>query len=816
VGAFAGTYVSAGIILLASLLVGRAVLLALGRREASFLEGAVGFATLILVCSVAIRLPGDEATSIACCAALVVASIVFLLVRSESMLGPAVGIAVPVALVSGLLASFPFIASGHIGIPGVGLNNDMAMHLVDVDYLVDPSRPQPQSVINGYPLGPHSLVGTVVSVLGTQPLWGWLGLLVVVPVLTGITALAGLRELRGGWRLLATALVAVAYLSASSLGVAGFKELIAGMFLIAFALGLREVERNPDGRIAILIGLALITAAMVPVYSLPGVGWLAITAGLWILAQLLRIRREGGMADVRAIVRRSLPILIPAAIVLVIVFLTQLPKVIDFINSGSVGTVTHTNSKLRYVVSPLETLGIWPSGSWLLGTHDVTHLWLYGVIGLAGLGFGLYWWMGRRDYAVPAAVASGILIYLFTKYPQNGGLYILAKAVVVPASVVMLLVVTALLSPGGGWPKRVFAVVFIALAGYSSFLALRDTVVAPHDRLQELSKFQSTVAGQKVLALTSDRFTDYGLRSAEVSSPAFNSEIRVPSAVTKSQRLPIDFDSVPYTVLNQFPYAVTTSAIYQSQAPPGWTLAQSTPSYRLWKRTGTTPPIANLYEEARPGRVLRCNRPKLAPFQRAGGEALTWQPRTVVAKRLYWKAAGASGALAEGSKSALKQARIDNNLAPGETASQQVSLPPGRWELSLQYVSPVTGVTVRAPGLDVHLPAGVDAAIPYRPDQGPYWPVGEVSGNGGPVTVSVRADDVDWFQSLIGVDAPAVIGNLTAVNPDGFKLVPTADACRLFVDHLIGVNQLTQTKQSSQAQSQHGQQPQGKKKSSGK
>jgi hypothetical protein len=82
--------------------------------------------------------------------------------------------------------------------------------------------------------------------------------------------------------------------------------------------------------------------------------------------------------------------------------------------------------------------------------------------------------------------------------------------------------------------------------------------------------------------------------------------------------------------------------------------------------------------------------------------------------------------------------------------------------------------------------------------------------------VSVTADDVDWFQSLIGVDAPAVIGNLTAVNPDGFKLVPTADACRLFVDHLIGVNQLTQTRQSSRAQSQHGQQPAGKKKSGGK
>jgi hypothetical protein len=789
VGAFAGTYVSAGIILLASLLVGRAILLALGRRHASFLEGAVGLATLILVCTVAIRLPGDQATSIVCCGVLLVASIVFLLVRSESMVGPAVGIAIPVALVSLLLASFPFIASGHIGIPGVGLNNDMAMHLVDVDYLVDQSRPTPQSVINGYPLGPHSLVATVVSVLGTQPLWGWLGLLVAVSVLTGITTLGGLRELPGGRRLLVAVLVAFAYLSASVLGIAGFKELIAGMFLIAFALGLREIEREPEGRIAIVIGLALITAAMVPVYSLPGVAWLVGTAGLWLVAHLIRIRAERGSQGIREVVRASLPIVIPAAIVLVLVFLTQLPKVIDFINSGSIGNVADTNSKLRYVVSPLETLGIWPSGNWLLGTHDVSHFWIFGVIGLAGALFGLAWWIARRDYAVPAAVISGLLIWLATKYIEDGGLYILAKAVVVPASVVMLLVLVALLSPGGGWPKRIFAVVFIALAGYSSFLALRDTVVAPHDRLEEMSAFQDEVNGQKVLALTSDRFTDYGLRTAEVSSPAFNAEIRVPSATTKSQRLPIDFDSVPTKVLNDFPYAITTNAIYQSQAPPGWTLVDSTESYKLWKRTGTTPPIANLYEEARPGRVLRCNRPKLAPFAQAGGEALTWQPRSVIAKRLYWKADN----------------RRDSELAPGETASQQIALPPGEWELSLQYVSPVTGVTVEAPGLDVHLPAGVDAAIPYRPDQGPYWPVGEVTSQGGPITVSVTADDVNWYQSLLGVDAPAVVGNLTAVNPDGFIKVPTAQACKLFVDKLIGVQQLTHTKQQ-----------QGNKKSSAK
>jgi hypothetical protein len=786
-GVFAGTYLSAGIILLSSLLVGRALLFVLGRRQASYLEGAVGLATLILVSTVAIRLPGDQGTSIFCCAVLVVASVIILLVR-DRLFGPAVSVALPVALLSGLAASLPFIASGHLGIPGVGLNNDMAQHLVDVDYLVDQSRPQPVSVINGYPLGPHSLVATVISVFATQPAYGWLGLLVAAPVLTGITTLAGLRELPGWRRVLAAVLVSGAYLTASVFGIAGFKELIAGMFLIAFALGLREIEREPEGRTTILIGLALIAAAMVPVYSLPGVSWLAGTAGLWITAWLLQVRAEGGGERVRALVRASLPYVIPALVVGLLVGLTQLPKVIDFIQSGSIGNVVNTGSKLRYVVSPLESLGIWPSGSWYLGTHDLSHFWIFGAIGLAGLAFGLIWWIGRADYAVPSAVISGIVIYLVTKYPQDGGLYILAKAVIVPSSVVMLLVVTALLAPGGGWPKRVFAAVFIALAAYSSFLALRDTVVAPDNRLHELSAFQDEIAGKKVLALTSDRFADYGLRSAEVYSPAFNSEIRVDSAVTKSQRLPIDFDSVPADFrgppiapklgLNDFPYVVTTSAAYQSQAPPGWTLADQTDSYRLWKRSGQTPTIANLYEEARPGRIYRCKNPKIGAFLTAGGQVLSWQPRPVIAKRLYWKRGG----------------EVDNMLAPNQEASQSINLPPGVWQISLQYVSPVTGIQVTAPGLQADLPAGVDAAIPYRPDQGPYWPVGKVRSTGQQVEFTIKADDINRLQKLLGVDAEAVIGNLTATKLDGYVTVANAPAaCGLYVDHIIGARQLRNT-----------------------
>jgi hypothetical protein len=290
-----------------------------------------------------------------------------------------------------------------------------------------------------------------------------------------------------------------------------------------------------------------------------------------------------------------------------------------------------------------------------------------------------------------------------------------------------------------------------------------------------------------VLALTSDRFTDYALRTATVYSPAFNSEIRVPSTGAKTQRLPIDFDSVPYNVLNQFPYAVTTSAVYQSQAPPGWRLAASSGSYRLWRRTGTTPNVSILAEEARPGRIFRCQNRKFRRILAGGGEAVVW-PRPVIAKRLYWKAGASGGVVTEGGVNPAKQAPLDNNLAPGQTASQTITLPAGRWKLSIQYVSPVTGITVRAPGLASHLPAGMDAAIPYRPDQGPYWPAGEVTSSGDPITVSVQADDINLLQKALGVDAPAVIGNLTAVMRTGFRKVPTAAACSLYVDHIIGSN----------------------------
>ena len=55
-------YASAAAILLASLVVGRALLHVLGRTQATWLAGAVGFAALIVAAPLLIRLPGRAAT----------------------------------------------------------------------------------------------------------------------------------------------------------------------------------------------------------------------------------------------------------------------------------------------------------------------------------------------------------------------------------------------------------------------------------------------------------------------------------------------------------------------------------------------------------------------------------------------------------------------------------------------------------------------------------------------------------------------------------------------------------------------------------
>ena len=123
----------------ASVLIGDAIGLLGARCGAA--APAVGLALLIIVADVAIKLPGRAATSAVACAVVTVAAAVLVVVRRIRDRPAPGGLAV--ALITVIVAAFgaaiPFIANGHVGLPGVSLDNDTANHLVWAEAL---RRPQ--------------------------------------------------------------------------------------------------------------------------------------------------------------------------------------------------------------------------------------------------------------------------------------------------------------------------------------------------------------------------------------------------------------------------------------------------------------------------------------------------------------------------------------------------------------------------------------------------------------------------------------------------------------------------------------------------
>jgi hypothetical protein len=197
----------------------------------------------------------------------------------------------------------------------------------------------------------------------------------------------------------------------------------------------------------------------------------------------------------------------------------------------------------------------------------------------------------------------------------------------------------------------------------------------------------------------------------------------------------------------------------------------------LWKRRGPTPFVGVLAEEARPGRVFRCSRPKFRRLLDREGIAITW-PRPVIAKRLNWEVEGEPLGVEPGDEQSAAA-----ELAPGESATQTISLPPGPWDLSFQYASEVVPLRVQAGDLDADMPPGIEGAIPFRPDEGPYWPVGRVESDGGPIEITVTAGDVSSLQGALGVDAPASIGNIAATRLEEIGTNPFTASCALYLDH---------------------------------
>jgi hypothetical protein len=784
-----GTYASAALICGASLLIGRAIL-ALGGGDGAraWLGPALGFGALLTVTGIFARVPG-RATSAALAALALIALAAVLLWRLPRPETRSAGEAALVALTVVAILSIPFAVSGRWGLLGVGFNNDLGLHLAWAEWLRSGFGPTPEA---GYPLGPHALADAVAAVPGIGLGQAFVGQIVAIGVLTALTALAALSDLGRSRRVLGAALVAVPYLGASFYAQGTFKETAEALFVLAFAVWLHLLDRRRAEGEGLDAALGAPWGLLAPLalaggicfsYSFAGIAWPLAILVLWG-ATVPEVRRA---ARPRALLRGLRRPLVLAALALLAGAALLLTLVGPYAFIHGFNRVAGTNT--YGPVSPLEALGVWPSANYRLSAAGGAQLTgLAGAIGLLALVLGSAWWLRRRQLAVPVALAACTLLYLAAL--AGSGEYSQAKALIIAAPLAMLIAIRPLLFELGecirlflrqaqqnsnaprlavtGW--AVLAVAFVGGAIYSSLLVLRDAPVGPPGHGAELRAFMPALEGQPVLYAGQDRYAAHELMGADTHVPLveFPDEAVTPNPEkpfdTGDAYSPIDFDSFSQATQERFPYVVTGRAAWNSEAPSGFEQVDATASYLLWKRTGSPPEERRvLLEGTEPAAGANCAAPEIRILVSGGGRA------------------GLFPGAAIGAKSRWTPSPM---LGTGESVTQTLRLPAGRWLLSLQYFSPFD-LTLTGPGLRQPLPAALDGQRPSTislASDGQFWPAGEIRSDGGPLRFTLSAAQPSTLQRLSGYSGQASLGALVAVRDEPHRIVPLARACGNWVD----------------------------------
>jgi hypothetical protein len=770
-----GTYVSAALICAASLLAGRALLSLAGRKEWSWLEPAVGFGAILTVTGVLARAPG-HGTSATLGVVLVVVVAAAIVWRLPYRAPGALRVGLAVALAVGLVLAIPFAISGRFGLLGVGFNNDLGLHLAWAEWLRSGFGPAPDP---GYPLGPHGLAVAVAAVPGVDLGQAFIGEIIAIGVMTGLTAQAALGELRPWKRVFCATLVAVPYLAASYFAQAAFKETAEALFVLGFALylaapGVPDERRWAQARFA-LPPLAIVGGIFFS-YSFAGVAWPVVILVLWSLT-VEPVRRALRPRALFHFLTRPLTLVV--ILLLAALALAALFGPFGFRSSFSKVAGSNTYGP----VSPLEALGVWPASNYRLDAAGGAELrGLAGTIAVLALLVGVAWWVWRRQLAVPIALGGCAILYL-ASLPSSGD-YSQAKALIIGAPLAMLVAVKPLLaelrgpsrepgSPGAplvrlGW--AILAVAFCGGAVYSSFLVLRDAPVAPGGHGAQLQAFLPIVHGKPVLYAGQDRYAAYDLLGADTHVPLveFPDSDVSPNPEkpfdTGDAYSPIDFDSFNHGTLERFPYVITSRAAWNSQAPPNFKRIAETPSYVLWERQGDVPEQRHvLLEGTEAGAEADCAAPEIRVLLHEPGRASLF-PGAVIGPKAAWS---------EGSV-----------LGTGESTSQSLELPAGTWNLSIQYFSPF-GLTLSAPGFSEPLIAALDGQRPNTislGNNGQYWPAGKFHSDGGKVEFTLTSDDASGLQSLTGYDGKAYVGELVAVPAEPHRIVPLSGACGGWID----------------------------------
>jgi hypothetical protein len=795
----------------ASLVLGAAIMAIAGLPRHSAAVPATGISALLVICGLAVKLPGRAVTAaIVVGVALIGCFVVF--GRTRVPAGRVRIGAIVVVIGAALVAAIPFATSGRIGILGQGLvNDDMASHLLFTEWISSHAGPTPDLIKGGYPLGPHAIVAATAKVSGASLIEGFAGLTGAIAVLLALSAYGALRSVRGWLRVPAAVLAASPYLAAAYLAQGAFKEPLLGLTLVGITLSLPPLLpqwSRGEGSARAVIPVGVILGGTIFNYSFPGLAWLLGAAVIWMLVIALRERDRAvsfwSSLRLPERLRGARSALLLGIAIPVVCALPELFRLASFSSfkafnpQGTGPTVGFGN--LRQPLNPLEAFGIWPSGEFRITPANSTTpeiaFYLGGLLALAAFAWGLGRALSRRESALPSALLAGTLVYLGAL--AFGTPYTQAKCLAIAAPVVMLITLRGLLSADalegeeeavpeagpGWWPPRLvrplvpiglplLTLAFAAAAAFSTLLPLRQAAVGPDYHLQEMLRMRPIVDGQDVLFLGRDNFVSWELIGSEVFAPITNhyDVEEIPSlyrATTLNAKF--DWDNVPphgtnpdvHDGLDDFDWVITTGAAMQSEAPPGFVPRLRTHDFILWRRDTTLGQRRTLFEPINPGAPLDCADPGQARLRRVRGTATAFPVQPVVGR--VW--------------------HPSPELTQSKPAQQRLYLTPGRWDISIQYAS-TQAMQVSGSGGALARPfsATLRTNLLFR-GPSPYYPVGTLEvKRPGEVVFDVSVDDPPLVGRLLGTESKAYLTGLAATRADPPRQnVPLRDACGRYVD----------------------------------
>lgn len=755
-------YLVALLIVSGAVILGRAACRACGADPG--IAPAAGLALLIALASLFVRLPGGATVAAIACALAVAAAAVWLARAGDLKPDWAAAAA---GLTAAALTGLQFLSAGRIGLPGVSLNNDTAVHMLWAEGMRSDLMERLYASNPGYPLGPHSLMATIAQGTGVDMDSVLVGLLIALPVLFAILAAHILRRVPAVLRIPAAGFVGLTYLCAAWFAQGAFKEPLLALLLLGFAVGLGwllEQERRV-GTLAI-VPLGLIVAASLLTYSYLAIAWLAVASGLCVvLTVALRRPRLGELAGAaRAAI---VPLLVGGAAALVAVAV-ELPRMWNYIQAlgpspageGGIG-----QEELGNLAGPLplsEALGIWPTGDFRFPPPPDAFMFeeLKIAMLVAVVGGAAWLLIRRRDLALVSVLGAATLMVLLTDGRQSP--YVTAKALVVLSPFVVLVALRALL-PEGGLPPTLgtrllaagrigVAAILVGAGLWSTQLVLRGSPVESAQQREQLAELRPLLGDGPTLFLGADDYAGWRLREMPLGYVGVG--FPPPIAVTTSPEKPyeygnaLDWDSVDAATLDQFRYVVTARGPYRSSPPSNFRRLGATPLFEAWERVGATARRSSLDPADGPAATLDCRTDRDARMlSRRPGVAAIAPPSRVL-----------TGGLPP--------------LGPGSAISAPISLPRGPWRLAVKYTSSTT--------LRLQIGRAIFHELPPNTNRpGTWWPGGTLRSNGRPATLVVVAErDGRLTTSAF----PASISGIVATRPGATRIVPLRRACGQSVD----------------------------------